>query len=284
MARKRPHTDAFREHERADREQRNRPPAKLVVTPLSQIRIESVRWLLPGWVPVGMASLLIGLPGTGKSTWALRLAADVTTGALGDAADVLVVSYEDSTRHTLGPRLRAAGADRDRVHLLSVDRIDEVVDLTAHLGQIEAVARSTGARLLFVDPLVAGLPNGKIDSHRDQSVRSALAPLAAMAERCQLAVLASMHGSKTATSALLAAGGSVGFAGLARSILVFGVDPIDERGSRGPARILGHAKCNVGPLQRSRRAWVLAATVDGDVPSRPPGSSWATSATWTSTS
>ena len=265
VARSRARTDAFRAHERAERQNR-RPPAKLVTTRLDQVMIEPVRWLLPGWVPIGMVSLLVGMPGCGKSTWSLRLAADVSTGALDVPGDVLVISYEDSMRHTLGPRLRAAGADRTRVHLLSVDQLDQVVDLTAHLDQIERVAQATGARLLIVDPLVAGLPHGSVDSHRDQSVRSALAPLVGMADRLHLAVLATIHGSKTASSALLAASGSVGFAALARSILVFGVDPTDERGSRGPARILAHAKCNVGIEQRSRRAWVLSTTVPGDMP------------------
>ena len=61
-----------------------------------------------------------------------------------------------------------------------------------------------------------------------------------------------MHFSKSAVSALLGAGGSVGFVAAARSILVFGVDPNDEQGARGPKRVLAHAKCNVGRLQRSR--------------------------------
>ncbi len=45
----------------------------------------------------------------------------------------------------------------------------------------------------------------------------------------------------------------------ARSILVFGVNPNDEQGARGPKRILAHAKCNVGRLQRSRELTLTRA-------------------------
>ena len=41
----------------------------------------NVRWLWAGWVPLGMLSLLLGLPGRGKTTLAEKLAADVTTGS-----------------------------------------------------------------------------------------------------------------------------------------------------------------------------------------------------------
>ena len=72
---------------------------------------------------------------------------------------------------------------------------------------------------------VAGMPRRDVDSHRDQDVRSVLAPIAVLAERCELAVLAIGHFPKSATRALLAMGGSVGFSAAARSILVFGIDP-----------------------------------------------------------
>ena len=104
-----------------------------------------------------------------------------------------------------------------------------------------------------MDPLVAGLPRGEINSHRDQDVRLVLAPLAALAVRRDLAKVLTMNSSKSATSALIGAGGSIAFVGAARSILVFGTDPNDERGAEGPKRILAHAKCNVGRLQKSRQ-------------------------------
>jgi hypothetical protein len=83
-----------------------------------------------------------------------------------------------------------------------------------------------------------------------------------MAGQCELAVLSTGHFSKSAASSLVGMGGSVGFSAAARSILVFGVDPKDEQGAHGPARVLAHAKCNVGRLQRSRKCRVLPHVLD----------------------
>lgn len=238
----------------------------------STVTPANVRWLWRGWIPLGMLSLLLGLPGRGKTTLAERLGADVTRGRLAgnlnSPANVLVVSYEDAIAETLVPRLIAAEADLDRVDFVACKEAGRVLDLTRHLPDIERRASVTGTKLLVIDPLVAGMPRGDVNSHRDQDVRSVLAPLAALAAAQGLAVLATMHFSKSAVSALLGAGGSIGFVGAARSILVFGVDPEDEEGAEGPRRVLAHAKCNVGRLQKSR-ALTLTEHVIGPFDTEP---------------
>lgn len=245
----------------------------LVAVKASSVAPRNVRWAWQGWIPLGMLSLLIGLPGRGKTTAAEQLAADITRGVLagdlyGQPSNVLILSYEDAFEETLVPRLIAAEADLDRVELLRCRNKGYVLDLTEHLPDIDRLAQDRGARFLLVDPLVAGMPRGEVNSHRDQDVRSVLAPLAALAERRDLAVTSTMHFSKSATSALLGAGGSIGFVGAARSILVFGTDPNDERGDEGPARVLAHAKCNVGSKQKSRACMLVAHVIDpfGDDP------------------
>ena len=245
----------------------------VVATPASSITAKNVRWAWQGWVPLGMLTLLVGLPGRGKTTLAEQLGADITQGTLagdlhGTPADVLVLSYEDARAETLKPRLEAADADLERVHLLGCRGTDRIVDLTRQLDDIERIVKARKARMLIVDPLVAGMPAGGVNAHRDQDVRSVLAPLATLAERHELAVMATMHFSKSATSALIGAGGSIGFVGAARSILVFGVDPGDDEGAHGPARVLAHAKCNVGKLQKSRQVRVVEAVLGafGDDP------------------
>lgn len=241
---------------------------RVVRTTMSTVTPEQVRWLWRGWLPLGALSLLVGHPARGKSTLALLLAAEVSTGMLnGDLAaepsDVLLISYEDHLRARLRPMVEAAGADLAKVHALACEHDDreDVLDLVSQLTDIEAQVVATGARMLLIDPLVAGLRSGAVDSHRDQSVRAVLAPLAAMAERRNLAVLATMHLSKQATSALLGAGGSVGFAAAARSILAFGLDPEDDKGEHGSLRILAHAKSNLGRLQPSQRVAIIETGV-----------------------
>jgi predicted ATP-dependent serine protease len=219
----------------------------------STVTPANVRWVWRGWVPLGMLTLLLGLPGRGKTTFAEQLAADTTCGRLSGnlytkPENTLIVSYEDAIAETLVPRLIAAGADLDRVEFVACKDTGQVLDLTRHLLEIERRVQERNAKLLVVDPLVAGFPRQEVNSHRDQDVRSVLAPLAAIASQQDLAVLATMHFSKSAVSALLGAGGSIGFVGAARSILVFGADPRDEKGATGPKRVLAHAKCNVAAL------------------------------------
>ena len=126
-----------------------------------------------------------------------------------------------------------------------------VIDLTRHLAELDGMVERLNAALLILDPVVATMPAGKVNAHRDQDVRFVLAPLAALAEDRGCAVLANMHFRKAPDDALMGVSGSIGFVGTARSLLVFGADPNDDRGEEGPARVLAHAKCNVGPRQAS---------------------------------
>jgi putative DNA primase/helicase len=243
--------------------------SQLLTITASTVPPRSVDWLWDGWLPLGMVSLLAGLPGLGKTTLALRIAADVTTGTLPGAlesepADVLIASLEDVIAARLVPMLMASGADLTRVHFVTCEALEQHLDLTRHVGELDALAEHHRARFLFVDPLVATMPAGEVSAHRDQDVRSVLAPLHVLAERRSLAALGSMHFSKSAADALLGVNGSIAFAGLARSLLIFGADPNDEQGEQSSKRILGHRKCNVGPRQRSREVFVVPASVQAD--------------------
>ena len=235
------------------------PPA---ITPAN------VRWLWDKRVPLGMQSAMIGMPGQGKSTLAILIAAQITKGELrghlfGEPSHVLLISYEDVKEVRLRPMAEAAGADLDRLDFLHCRKTGYVIDLASQLGRIEEIVTETNARLLVIDPLVAGLPSDKIDSHRDQSVRAVLAPIAALAEKHDLAVLTLGHFSKGAMSALLGTGGSIGFVGAPRSILVFGVDPRDGA-DKHRDRVLAHAKSNVGKLQTSLEVKIVGDFI-GDV-------------------
>jgi putative DNA primase/helicase len=217
-----------------------------------------------------MLSLLVGRPGLGKTTFAIEIAARITRGWLeGDLyqhpATVLIASLEDAIANTLIPRLIVADADRERVQFVACRKQGESLDLTRHLPEIESMAGEYDARFLIIDPLVAAMPvSAGISSHKDQDVRSVLAPLASLSERRDAAVLTNMHFAKSAVDALMGVGGSVGFVGAARSLLVFGPDPRDQRGEDGPTRILGHRKCNVGLRMQSRECRVLGETVTAD--------------------
>ena len=223
----------------------------------SSIRCERVRWLWRGRVPLGAVTVIAGQQGLGKSTTTIELAARLTRGELpGDLAgrpsSVLLVTLEDHLSSVVKPRLLAAGADVDRVPIVTVkvDGLDDLVTLPDDISAIEERVREHDARLLIVDPIVAAL-SGNIDAYRDHEVRRAFAPLAQLAERCDLAVVAVMHLTKAQTGDLLGrVSGSVAFTAAARSVLAFARDPDDPGGDTGDNRVIVHVKSNWGAGHR----------------------------------
>ncbi len=235
----------------------------------ADVKPANVRWAWQGWIPLGMYSTLVGMPGFGKTTLAMQIAAQITRGELdGDLAGrpstVLFISYEDVIEVRLRPMAEAHQADLSRLVFLKAKTIGDQIDLTSQLGKIEAKVIQHDARMVIIDPLVAGLPNGKVDSHRDQSVRSVLAPLMTLAEQHDIALFATHHFGKGAMSALMGTGGSIAFVGAPRSILAFGPDP--REGAAPHARVLAHVKSNVAQLQDSRDVSVIVTSIaDGEV-------------------
>jgi len=236
----------------------------------ADVRPEHVRWVWDGRIPSGAVSLLVGSPGLGKSQLTNRLAAEITRGTLpgdlhGEPRSVVLATAEDMLAPVVVPRLMAAGADLSRVHFVEVEE-SGAPDLLTFPRDIQALAEATASHnpaLIVVDPLVAYL-DGKLDAHRDQDVRRAVAPLAQLAEDSGAAVAPTMHLNKgLSKDALTRTSGSIGFGAAARSVLLLGRDPSAEGG--GPRRVLVHAKCNVGPEQRT-----LACRVEGrELPGEP---------------
>jgi RecA-family ATPase len=217
------------------------------------IEPEHVTWVWPGRLAAGKVSVFDGDPGLGKSTQTLDIAARISRGALlpgcatpSKGQGVVILSAEDGAADTIVPRLRAAAANLDRVFILqgvrSQDGNEDAVTLPGHLSVVEQAITDVDAALLIVDPLMAYL-GADTNAHRDQDVRRALAPLAAMLERTSCAGLLIRHLNKgQAGSALYRGGGSIGIIGAARFGLLVARDPDDDE-----ARILAPTKCNIGP-------------------------------------
>lgn len=228
------------------------PPRRGLIR-LSTVTPVHVDWLWTQRVPLGKVTVLDGDPGLGKSTITLDLAARVSSGRpmpgerIGrPPAGVVLLSAEDGLDDTIRPRLDAAGADvslvfaRTAVGSLIEGHLPALPD---DIATVEADAVETGAALIVVDPLMAFLAPG-VNAHRDQDVRRALAPLAAMAERTGAAVLVVRHLNKSGKSdALYRGGGSIGIIGAARCGLMVAVDPDDESQC-----VLAVTKSNLGAM------------------------------------
>ncbi len=84
------------------------------------------------------------------------------------------------------------------------------------------------------------------DTHKANEVRGLLAPLAALAEKYKIAVLAIRHLNKAATKAAYRGQGSVDFLAACRSVFLAGEDP-ENPGQK----VLCHIKANLGPKTAS---------------------------------
>ncbi|MEU8371437.1 AAA family ATPase [Micromonospora tulbaghiae] len=216
--------------------------AKLVR--LSTVKRERIDWLWPGYIARGKLHVIDGDPGLGKSTATADLAARVTTGKPwpdgqpGCApSGVVLLSAEDGLGDTIRPRLEAAGADLDRVVALTgITTVDletgemyeRMPALPGDIGRIREAIQQVGAALVIIDPLMAYL-GGDVNSHRDQDVRRALAPLAKMGEDTGAAIELIRHNNKGGgNNALYRGGGSIGIIGAARLGFTFARDPEDE--------------------------------------------------------
>jgi hypothetical protein len=158
---------------------------------------------------------------------------------------VIVLTSEDGIADTLRPRLDRQGGDASRVHILRAVRVDGdelPFTLERDLPQLALVlTEHPETALVILDPVSAYL--GSRDSYKDAEIRGLLSPLAALAERFGVALLAILHLTKAAQrKLLLRAQGSIAFVAQARIVLAVGEDP--EHPGR---RLLVPVKNNLGP-------------------------------------
>lgn len=224
---------------------------RLTLISAASVPRSEVEWLIPQRVPLGGITVLAGDPGLGKSMFSAYLAAGVSTGKFGGTPGVTIMSSaEDGLASTITPRLEAAGADMHQIQIL--DQKEPLV-LPAGTKALRALIETLRPRLLVIDPVMAHL-DVSVNSHKDQSMRSAFAPLRAIAEEYGVAIVLIGHLNKTpATNPLHRLGGSIAFPGLARSVLMLAADPDDPDGPNGRLRVLAQAKSNVGDFAATIR-------------------------------
>jgi putative DNA primase/helicase len=247
---------------------------ELVVTPIASITRRAVQWLWPGRLAIGKLALLEGDPSVGKSWLTLAIATAIAHGApfpidseRRQPGKVLVMTAEDGLADTVAPRLDAMGADTARIDAIEsaarpyyahpdpdfAARMGEegralelerrAIMLTEDLSKLDRILSSGLYSLLTIDPLNAYIP-ASIDSAKDNAVRSVLAPLASMAERYGVAVLAVRHLTKGSRDKAIYRGqGSIGYTAAARIVLLAG-----QEVNNGGRRLLMPIKCNLAPL------------------------------------
>lgn len=244
-------------------------PTPLDSIALADVEPTRIQWLWQGRIPLAKVTMFDGDPGLGKSSLMLDLAARgskggaTPTGEPMPTFDTIIVTSEDDAADTIRPRLDLAGGDPRRIHL--------VTDLTLpdDADRLEALIVARGALLVYLDPVVESLGDD-VRTASDHAVRRALRPVVGIAQRQGCAIVAIRHLNKQGgLSAIYRGGGSIGFAGLARSVLAVGRDPED------PERfVLASVKINVarrppslsyrlvaaGPYEPARVEWLGEST------------------------
>lgn len=240
----------------------------IYLMPAASVKIRRARYAWNPRIPLGGLTLMAGEPGKGKSTVTSDISARATRGLLegdlhGEATNVVMATAEDALAFVMVPRLLAAGADLQRVHFVTVHRdgTDLGLAIPDDLVDLRGALRSTGARLLVVDPLLAHIPV-RIDGYKDQHVRVALAPLHRLAEELDIAVLGIMHLNKREAGDLFSRiGGSGGFLAAARSALLVAADPNDDH-----VRVVAHGKSNLAPAAGALRFRLQPEQIDNPDP------------------
>ena len=216
---------------------------KFGTVPFSEIPDREVDWLLPGQLPSGFITALIGDEGVGKGLYSCYLMAQVTAGL--KPADVLLISGEDDPESMIRPRLRASGADLNRVHLMYRDREttsglpvipEDIVSLTEQVQATKAV-------LIVIDPWLS-VVSSKLQVKDTQHARRVFDPLARMARMTGVAVLLVGHTNRgDSASSRNRYGATVGIRQVARVGLMALPDLDDPAGL-----IVGMDKSNVSGI------------------------------------
>ena len=248
--------------------------SELIICRASDIAPEANSWLWSGRIAIGKQTLIAGEPGLGKSQLSTAIIAAVTTGGKWPGAEghaprgsAIILSAEDGMSDTTVPRLIAAGADRERVYIVSAVRSTDqkarrTFNLQADLALLERELERIGdVRLVVIDPVSSYM--GAIDSHKNTDVRGVLEAVGEMAGRRHVAVVGITHFSKAGgQKAINSFIGSIAFIAAARSAFAVMKDPDDEE-----RRLFLPVKNNLAPMShglafRIRQHIVRTPTVD----------------------
>jgi KaiC/GvpD/RAD55 family RecA-like ATPase len=226
-----------------------------------------VEWLWDKRIPKGKLTMFDGDPDVGKSVVTMDLAARVSVGrtfpdgARCEPGNVLIVNVEDAKDDTIVPRLKAHGADLERITIIDgMPTEDGVVllNLPEDVPSLKATVEHYKATLIIIDPVLTMLAG---DANKDQDARKALTPLRDMAEETGVTIVAVRHLNKNVSlSAIQRGGGNMGLIGVARAGAFFAHHPDEDR-----LRVMAPHKSNLAEKQPSLQYKVVGWAIDENV-------------------
>lgn len=216
---------------------------------LSDIESTETKWLWYPYIPLGKITLMNADPGTGKTFFALYLAAQVSTGrpfygesAYREPAVAVYQTAEDGISDTIKPRLVPMHPNFENIYVYN----EEQESLSLSSEHVEEIMKELHPKLLIFDPLQAYL-GADVDMHRANEVRPVLGRIGHLAEKYGCAVVFIMHNSKSSQSkALYRALGSIDIPAVARSMLLLSSLPDTPGG-----KIMCHEKSSLASHGKS---------------------------------
>lgn len=158
---------------------------------MDEIQAEEIKWLWKPYIPFGKLTIVQGDPGEGKTTFVLRLAAQLSQGKgfdesmeISEPMNVIYQTAEDGLADTVKPRLLSANADCSKIKVID----DTEKSLYMDDERLEIAIREQNAKLLILDPLQAYLGD-RVDMNRANEAREMTKKLSTMAERTGCAVI-----------------------------------------------------------------------------------------------
>jgi len=239
----------------------------LHVERFADITAERLEWVWEDRIPAGKLTVLAGNPDVGKSLVTIDIVARASTGQAWPgsenvipACDVLMLVTEDDLNDTVKPRLMAAGADMDRVQVITgVEKGDDRRDfaLDTDIKELRKLLQANlKIRLLIVDPISSFL--GSADLNKEKEVRRVLTPFAQLAHETGIAVVAVAHFNKTVgVSGIHKIGGAVALVGVPR--MVWGLAKNDENPE---LRLMAKIKGNVSGKESGLSYKIATRKVD----------------------
>jgi AAA domain len=190
---------------------------ELSLLDLRSLEVTAVKWIEKPFVARGELHILQGHGGTGKGALTCLWAAEASK----RAEHVVMVIAEDDLNSQTKPRLIAAGADFDYVHVLRVKRagVEDALIIPDDLGYLETLVIDKTARLVTVDPLLSHI-TGKTDSYKDHEIKRVLTPLSKLAQRTNCTIVGVHHFKKDTSGGARHSGqASTAFSTTARLVL-----------------------------------------------------------------
>jgi len=179
---------------------------------------------------------------------------------------VIWFTAEDDIEDTVIPRLVAAEADLERVHIVGMaknpDGTPRMFNLATDLELLRQKIAAVGdVVLVIIDPMSAYVGVGKLNNSSTTDVRGMLAPLTKLAEDTKISIIGIMHFNKKAdvTNAMLRIADSLAYVAAARHVYVVVDDPENEK-----ARLFVKAKNNLAPDKHALRFMVGTRKVGHD--------------------